>query len=118
MATANFRSLQNYPLYVIVDISIGEEGDFLIDEIKYDLSIINQGLYHHKIELLDGYYHGIQLYVDEQGYDDDEEVKREAILVEAALKKIAENYGFIELKVVGRFSNGETVYERVVKEAK
>lgn len=124
MGTSNFKRMpKDYPLYVYrsFDSEFEEEFDYQARElfdwksIEADIDFQNDGFTYHKLSLVPGYYHGFQLYVEfiNDEYDDFETgVKKEYNEVIRLMEVIAENYGLIKLKVVGTFSNGETIYER------
>lgn len=77
MSTANFYTMENFPLYCIGDDAFyyeDEEGKEYYDEDEaqyfYDnlteiLEGINNNLLFHKITLKSGYYSGMQFYVEE-----------------------------------------------------
>lgn len=124
MATSNFRRMKDFDLYVLRDEDLYElkdDGetldydffrDWLIDDIKYDINLLNQSFNYYKIDLLSGYYSGMQLIVEQVDEPSNEtELNQEKELINATLAKLADNFGFIKLRVVGTFSNGETIYE-------
>jgi len=107
-----------------------------IENVESELEKINDDLLFHKITLKSGYYDGIQLYIetlhddleDMEKYWNNEDTKyqfdmcksltlrkfkTEINKVNRILKKIAEENGMTKLGVVGRFSNGETVYTKI-----
>lgn len=136
MATANYKQMDIFPLYVTTDLDeydIMELQDYLVYTNRYELDFFN-------MYLLDGYYEGVQIYVEPKNYadevvedfilnreffeydiklfdfDTDEEL-REAISQEVEkikeiMKEIKDNYGFEELEVYARFDSGEVWYNR------
>ena len=77
MSTANFCTMQNFPLYVKTDDDFYyetednerhfdelEAQDFC-NEVEDELENINDNLIFHKITLKSGYYSGLQFYVEE-----------------------------------------------------
>jgi hypothetical protein len=128
MGTANFRSMKEFDLYVLEDkylyLTNEETGELdynsfdeaLLDEIKFDIAKLNKSFQFYEIQLLDGYYSGIQLYVKEI-YEPAiaRELEEEKELMKATLEKLANNMGFTKIKVVARFNNGETWYEKAGK---
>ena len=128
MATANFRSMKEFDLYVLEDkylyLTNEETGELdyeaideaLLDEIKFDIEKLNKSFNFYEIQLLDGYYSGVQLYVKEI-YEPAiaRELEEEKELMKATLEKLANNMGFTKIKVVARFSNGEVWYEKAGK---
>lgn len=77
MSTANFCTMQNFPLYVKTDDDFyyeTEDGERIFDEVAVldfcnevedELENINDNLIFHKITLKSGYYSGLQFYVEE-----------------------------------------------------
>lgn len=154
MSTPNFVTMENFPLYVCcLDVSAEQseldEYDMTAEEyaqMTYDDEYENltyliekytkeTPLQFHKIEVKDGYYGGMQLYVDDDndGYgvptDHDNEscriiwdmcrskairaYKSEINKVKRILKKIKNDLNLTELECLGVFSNGEAVYSKV-----
>jgi len=161
MSTPNFRTQANFPLYVfdesltrdeVIEVLeandeeitesninrwygylIEDRAQFFIDDIQPELDKINNSLNFFKIILRDGYYTGIQLYIESTteynyaDYDNDEtryefdlclsQFKRkyaaEANKIGRHMKKLAVDYGMIHLNCIGIFSNGEAIYEQV-----
>jgi hypothetical protein len=123
MGTSNFRRMKDFNLYILKDevlYAVKDDGEIdydlvdniLLNDIRYDMELLNESFKYYKIELLDGYYSGIQLYVEQVDEPSNEtELIQERELMKATLKKLADNFGFIHLRVVGTFSNGETIYE-------
>lgn len=122
MATANFEKQENYKLFVNDETDGWDKEDYeltvehfektkasnfeeaLDTDILFETGSVD-------IILVDGYYSGIQLYVNE--YRKLGACSRASVNI--ALEKIAYDMGFTELKVIGKFSNGETIYEEVTK---
>ena len=135
MATANFYSMENFPLYV-------KETDSMDNFDVYELcSCVTERIMEfeednelkfHKISLRDGYYTGIQFWVEDTEdfgkYMDDftnedchyyydmcrskaiRAYNGEVTKINRFIKKLAKEYGFKKLNILGRFSNGEVVY--------
>lgn len=116
--------------------SILEDNEsYAIEDIEEQLANFNTNLKYHKLELKGGYYSSFQIYVtnildidwnDEKWDNEDSHwyfgqclslVKKQ---YNAELKKInkiltkitKENSCMIELNILGRFSNGEVIYQR------
>lgn len=154
MSTPNFETMENFPLYVwqlnrMPKQEELEENDMTEQEyiemeysdqyenMKYTIQdlVKKNPLQFHKIEIKDGHYVGIQLYVDDEndGYglptDHDNESCRiiwdmcrskairaynsEVNKVKRILKKIADLTGLTEIECMGVFSNGEAIYSVV-----
>lgn len=168
MSTCNFRTMDDFDLWVIDDEKICEWylGEEIIEERKkenedyepiwdiefaYDLFLedfnrdsgideLNDNLKWYNVRLLNGYYDGVQIYIDTEwsGIDevttwldtkyliwDDNECflqfglsRKETIkMIEEEKKRIntfLENldmYGFYKIECVGRFNNGEAIYK-------
>jgi hypothetical protein len=128
MGTANFRSMKEFDLYVLEDkylyltnedtgeLDYDSVDEALLDEINWDIKKLNKSFEYYEIQLLDGYYSGVQLYVNKI-YEPAmaSELEKEKELMKATLEKLASNMGFIKLQVVGRFNNGEVWYEKASK---
>lgn len=129
MGTCNFNKQDNFNLYVAdtetddTDLeNFFDYYDYLAFEYDFKLAL-NEFFYkpeenkkliqHCDIELMSGYYSGIQLYVRENDWI--ELNKTEIKKVNKALKKIAKRLGMFEIAVVARFSNGETFYKKVLR---
>lgn len=103
-------------------------------EVGAAMEKLNDGYEFHELSVRGGYYTGTQFYVDEKfhgGYErmedyDNEDAQyyygmcRSALLrkygaevrrIRRDMVKLAEEFGYMRLLVVGRFSNGEAVYE-------
>lgn len=112
MATANYLKQDKIPLYVYQ----GEDEDIVYDMVNDDVKLANEELNHFQVELRGGYYEGFQLILDiPHAFDEayQEEVRKELPIALQVLKDVAVNNSMTELRVVGRFSNGETLYEEV-----
>lgn len=70
MGTANFWTMDNFPLYVIDP----EEEDFnyIFDELSEEADRENESLMFHRISVKSGYYAGIQFYVGLSGDNPEE----------------------------------------------
>lgn len=147
MSTANFKSMDNFPLYVF-DMEFDEDENTVAIEASWDdwrwfegrmiereMDEFNESLKFHKVSLKSGYYAGVQFYVEDlenmdkypEEYTNGEcqylfgmcrsktfrAYHSEQNKIRKWLKKIAKEYGFFELFVVGRFSNGETIYQKI-----
>lgn len=80
MATANFRTQNNFPLFATnyfdaqeyEDEETGEtvydenSGYFLLRDCEREIEKLNRELHFYRLELRDGYYSGVQLYLSEQ----------------------------------------------------
>ena len=148
MATANFKTPEYFPLiaayfyswddlYQLEDHEI--EDSFLTEEDLDDLTMyvddFNDDLQFFKVSILDGYYEGLQLFVDFKdsddffkypvendddydvhyyGFDTAEELMNafysEQQKVNDFLMEMKNNFRMMELEVAYRFSNGETGY--------
>ena len=138
MATGNFVTMDDFPLYVSNEEQ-NEADDFeqmeLCSMIQDELDDFNADLLFFKVSLKSGYYEGIQFYVEDKydfgkymeswdNYDCQyyfdmcrsvtiRKYTSEINKVNRFLKSIAKKYGFIKLEVSARFSNGEVIYTRV-----
>lgn len=128
MGTSNFTRMKDFPLYCRIGADCDENGDELLDldfkMLNEDLETGNEKLKILKMSVLPGYYEGFQLFAEERGtwYDSDLEGENEAVVLEREkayirdyFKRVAMDFGLLELKIVGTFSNGETIYEKVGK---
>ena len=131
MATANFRTMENFPLFILDNTD--DDFDFTYGEINDSLSDINHNLNFHQIVIESGYYCGIQFYVEENHNPnelDNEDCKyyfdmyrsvaigrydSEINKICKILQRLAAMYGFKKMYCSGRFSNGEAVYTPVSK---
>ena len=108
------------------------EMDYICEEMKKVAEEINSCTRFHNVTLMSGYYSGIQFYVSEEYCDiesmTNEETNEEFGLCRSVtlrkyksevnficreLRKARENLGLMELGVVARFSNGETMYTEI-----
>lgn len=120
------------------------DTEYLSDEVWNDLKKLNEELDFFAVGLSSGYYSGLQFDVDWKNirgwgvYGDPEELdnedahyyfdccrsemlrryQRERRKLGKKLKELADYHGFEEIVCVGRFSNGEAVYERVERSVK
>lgn len=147
MATSNFWTQNNWPLYAVDDSNMDwwEAQDFYND-VEERLADVNKGLRFFQIEVKSGYYCGAQFYItmtrdaDDAGFTENgaeyadntstrdfldmclSEAKRkceaEARKVCRLMKKIGAEYGFEEYIVTARFSNGETWYRKAADATK
>jgi hypothetical protein len=128
MATANFKMIKGLEyIYVLRDEDLyaqDEEGkidydlreDNYLAEIKTSLKELNLSLEYHMIELLDGYYEGIQLYFKESLTIDDFNITDYDLLKDRRaviyfMELIALRHGLKKIKLVAQASNGEAFYE-------
>ena len=132
MATANFVTTENFPI-VCIDDETFEEIYFDHDDMVYDVegTFDNLDLKFHRIKVLSGYYAGAQIVFekihDPNEMDNDEThyhfdmCRSKAIRAyDAEIRKINRRIDkfckegvWEKLGVVGRFSNGETVYRKI-----
>lgn len=164
MSTPNFAMMRDFPIYAknydrvcrvcgccgrILDedetCECDEEVEYMseydpytvreeLDEIQDAMDELNEELLFHKLSVQDGYYSGVQFFVestdvediaeldDEDCFDEygcntaelrrkyPEEVER----VKSKLKELAGCYGYKAYDCVAIFSNGEAVYKEVV----
>lgn len=135
MATANFKTMKDFPLYVYNTEQFEDWLDcrLFAENVEEELEILNRELKFHEISLADGHYMGIQLLVSrehdlhEYEYDNDDcryyfdccrsvahrNFDREIRKVNRMMKKIAKQFDFDELCVSAAFSNGEVWYGKV-----
>jgi hypothetical protein len=130
MATANFTMIKGLSyIYALGDedlyaINEDDELDYdilneeLLAEIKASIKELNLSLDYHAIEILDGYYKGIQLYFKESiTIDDfnmsDYDLNKDRGIAIYFMEIIALRHGFKKIKLVAQFSNGEAMYEYV-----
>lgn len=146
MATSNFWTQDNFPLYAIDDSDMDwMEADEFYSGLKEHLDDVNDGLTFFRITVRYGYYCGAQFYIemtedaDNAGFTEngaefaDNESTRDYLdmcLSQAKrkyeaeqrkvcklMKKIGEAWGFEQYAVSARFSNGETWYTKVEQAA-
>ena len=103
---------------------------WLCEDMRGDVEDLDGGLLFHRVSRRGGYYCGVQLYVDTvhdvREYDNSdcrygwdmcrsEALRRfesERNRIRRCLRGLAASYGFAELSVAARFSNGETWYSK------
>ena len=155
MATCNFWTMEEFPLYVMSNYEVcvsmlgdeDEEGnkieeysiddlqiayDFLNENIEYALEELNDKLEWYKVTFKDGYYDGVQFYIDtdyisindkrdpwteeDAQYEFDLSLNELKSMIEKEKEMILEflenskDFGFRELLCGGVFSNGEAIY--------
>jgi len=130
MATANFKMIKGLSyIYALGDedlYAINEDNNLdydmlnepLIQDIKASLKELNLSLDYHALEILDGYYKGLQLYFKESiTIDDfnmsDYDLLRDRRVAIYFMEIIALRHGFKKIKLVAQASNGEAFYEYV-----
>ena len=164
MSTANFKSMDNFPLIVADDeymkvcpeCGCGQGGtpdkceccgadlsgvdsvydDRAMDDIGRNMEAkakeLNEHLTFYTVSVESGYYSGLQFYVDEKYYDVEDmdnaesqyefglcrskmlrKYKSEGNWLRRALHKAKDELGLMELGVIARFSNGETMYAEI-----
>jgi hypothetical protein len=128
MATANFKMIKGLEyIYILSDEDLyakDDEGKIDYDlfeedylrEIKASIKELNLSLEYHMIELLDGYYEGIQLYFKESLTIDDFNISDYDLLKDRRaviyfMELLALRHNFKKIKRVASFSNGEAFYE-------
>lgn len=118
------------------------QEEWLCDEVKSRMDEINKELTFFQVGLESGYYVGVQFDVnfkmrwgcelDPEELDNEDahyyfdccrsemlrRYQRERRKLGKKLKELADYHGFEEIVCVGRFSNGEAVYERVERSVK
>lgn len=129
MGTANFYTMEDFPLYVIDPEET--DFDFLFEELETEADRKNEDLLFHKISIRSGYYTGMQLFVETVGEipedcDNNEcrynwdmfrsvairKYEAEQRKIRRWMKQTAQYYSMTCLEVSGRFSNGETLCRR------
>lgn len=140
MSTPNFRTQENFPLYLYDDSGMEwwQAQDFF-SEVRLDMEDLNSELSFFRLTVKSGYYFGVQFYVEisdeadnagftEGGaeYADNEscrwyldmclsQAKRkfeaEQRKVCKLMKNLADAWGFEEYLCTAIFSNGEAIYE-------
>lgn len=157
MSTPNFETMRDFPLYLAEDIYYEDEDgsaeyDYFANEDRWnDITEVcenmNSMLNFYKISCKSGYYGGIQLYAEVEGYaanagfdelgdydditNDDTQYwlnecrsksirafEREHRKVCKLLAKIAEDYGLEEYYCAGIFSSGEAIYRKAEHDAR
>lgn len=132
MATANFRTMENFPLFAL-DTSDMEwwETEDVYRDLERVLDELNDGYLFHEVKVASGYYTGLQFYVEEN-FDpnemDNEDCRYEFDLyrsqairryeseqnkITRTLRKLAGEHGFREYYCAGVFGNGEAIYNEV-----
>ena len=128
MGASNFKMIKGLAyIYILSDEDLyaqDEEGKIDYDlleevylrEIKASIKELNLSLDYHMIELLDGYYEGIQLYFKESLTIDDFNISdydllKEKRMVIYFMEIIALRHNFKKIKLVSQASNGEAFYE-------
>lgn len=128
MSCPNFRTMENFSLFVRTD---DEDAYFIMREIEYNLNELNDALMFHKILVDGGHYYGLQFYVEEN-YDPNEldnedcryyfdmfrsvAIRRynsEINKINRMLRRMAKEWGFEEIYCAAVFGNGEAVYAPV-----
>lgn len=132
MAAANFITTENFPI-VCIDDETCEEFYFDHDDMVYDVegAFETLNLKFHKVKVLAGYYEGAQIVFEEihdpNEMDNDDTryyfdmCRSKAIRAyDAEIRKINRRIDkfckegvWEKLGVVGRFSNGETIYRKI-----
>ena len=107
MATSNFRSNNEFPLFAKIETDGDLEMDYWL--IEKELKKDNQSLENYEIQIIGGYYEGLQIYVEQKDKTDNIETEKQKVL--EIMNRIKGDYNMIELVVVARFSNGETIYK-------
>ena len=84
---------------------------------------MNDKLEYHHVDVISGYYTGFQFFVEEKDFDyydetnfDEESLLQKVNVEKKTILELLENlkdYGFKELVITARFSNGETFYSFV-----
>lgn len=131
MSTANFYSMENFPIVAIRFDEYWEYKDFE-EEIDPVIEEMNDSIMFHTISLKDGYYDGVQIYIEEK-YEHEEDFSdwtnddfryyfdnyRSKIVpkympeirkINRWLDKIVKDFGMDKLGITAVFSNGETMY--------
>jgi len=128
MGASNFKMIKGLAyIYILSDEDLyaqDEEGKIDYDlleevylrEIKASIKELNLALDYHHIEILDGYYEGLQLYFKESLTIDDFNVSQYDLLKEKRMviyfmELLALRHNFKKIKLVSQASNGEAFYE-------
>ena len=129
MSTANFVTMRDFDLYAIDLEYPAEYPDFLDLLYALDLDNRNSDLDFHRIHVVPGYYCGDQVFVETldsfRDFDDDDAdyflgMTRRVLLekydaeieeIRRWMEKTLPALGFVKLRCVGVYSNGEAVYE-------
>ena len=134
MSTANFYSMENFPIVATRFNEYWEYEDFE-EEIQPIIDDLNENLLFHTVLLKDGYYDGVQIYIEEK-YEHEEDFSdwtnddfryyfdnyRSKIIpkympeirkINRWLDKIVKDFGMDKLGITAVFSNEETMYTRI-----
>lgn len=108
------------------------DAEVTCHEIEDRLDALNDDLIFHSVSIRSGYYCGVQFYVEEKDdpndYDNTDchyhfgfcrsvsirKYKAEINKINRELKKLADEFFFEKYLCIGRFSNGEAIYQLVV----
>lgn len=132
MATANFVTTKNFPI-VCIDDETYEEHYFDYDDMVKDVegTFENLNLKFHKVKVVSGYYEGAQIVFEEvhdpNEMDNDETYyyfdmcrskairayNAEIRKINRRIDKFRKESVWEKLGVVGQFSNGEAVYQKI-----
>lgn len=134
MATANFITTDNFPI-VAIDDDTYEEMYFDYDDMVHDVESSNENLFDslkfHKMKIVAGYYEGYQIVFKETHNPEDMDnedtqyyfdmcrskairsYEAEIRKINRFLKKRCKEGIWTMLGVVGRFSDGSCVYEKM-----
>ena len=134
MSTANFYSMENFPIVATRFNEYWEYEDFE-EEIDPVIEEMNDSIMFHTISLKSGYHDGVQIYIEEK-YDHEEDFSdwtnddfryyfdnyRSKIIpkympeirkINRWLDKIVKDFGMDKLGNFAVFSNGEIMYTRI-----
>lgn len=140
MSTPNFYNQKNFDLYIKAYEPEEEynelEAEIFYEDIVYGydgfkelMEKLNNDLTFHSMEFKDGYYTGVQIYVNttENPHElDNEDCKyyfdmyrsqairkyeAEIRKINKWMEKVATQYGWRKLNCLGIFSNGEAIYQ-------
>ena len=140
MSTPNFYNQKNFDLYIKAYEPEEEynelEAEIFYEDIVYGydgfkelMEKLNNDLTFHSMEFKDGYYTGVQIYVNttENPHElDNEDCKyyfdmyrsqairkyeAEIRRINKWMEKVATQYGWRKLNCLGIFSNGEAIYQ-------
>jgi len=123
MSTSNFKAMDYDLPLVVCDYEPDEwDNDYYYD-FECEVEDFSDTLEFYEVTIEAGYYRGFQFWVSERNwrdYCDEEEEKKEEARAAEELEKIrdylldmAQEEGFMELEISGRFSNGEALYSRI-----
>lgn len=130
MSARNFQTMEHFPLYVR-DFMNEAEADIVCLDLNEQLEEFNRQLMFHTVSIEDGYYSGVQFYVQEnhnpEDYDNDDchyyfdsyrsvAIRRyysEINKINRALRMLAKDFNFDEVYCSAVFSNGEALYAKV-----